>query len=753
MMRMGAFFTGMASRNPYKGRAADPLAKLEQRAGDDTRKMLAAIQRNIVRLRGVVAGAKDPQQLRVRDKLYHEVYAAYAELGAKINGVLKGGVANAAMLSAEAVISSLSAHGRDLFRFSMERAKRYWRYICPENGRSLAATMTDKMSEDLVETLRRATVEVERQAAVEGWTRDEIRKAIEDKWAEISKDDRNFKFVDRSGRAWENGRYCQMLARTTATRVYNDSFLDRLAEEGFNLVKVSSHGSEPDCDICRAWGGKICVISGKGGKYPTVEDARAAGVFHPNCMCTWEYVDEDEDRAELEKQALKAGEKVDWNDPEAVEKHKSGGEEEKRKSDGEKAPTPITVDSLLALAKGSANDPQAKDFNLRQDELPIAKDFIELLNARVGALGLKHFTRLEFCRGVDWNASVRFGTFKVNIDSLKNAEKLWDKNQREAQDRKDGKAWLVASSRDKFVQVLVDHELGHWAQQGNNRYKEIGAEFKKAKNNPAKLPSLYAKTNEMEFFAECYAQYHADKSRLTESQRKMVELVQDGLQEKYRQANERQAEGRKYGDKGRDEGTVQVVTTPEPFKLEKSLEPSPELAKFMADAGIARQTEPLDLSVTNPGFREDPGRHDNCTHCVVSAFLRLHGYDVQATPTKPGETFKADVYWENKSKRPLSAEARTADIYEAMQEFGSGAVAMVRIPTSATHSDGHVFLAMNQGGEITFYDGQTGNSENCHVTILNAPVEGRQAEKSWIMRLDDNRLTEEARECFKRSRK
>lgn len=323
-MRMGAFFTGMASRNPYKGRAADPLAKLEQRAGDDTRKMLAAIQRNIVRLRGVVAGAKDPQQLRVRDKLYHEVYAAYAELGAKINGVLKGGVANAAMLSAEAVIGSLSAHGRDLFRFSMERAKRYWRYICPENGRSLAATMTDKMSEDLVETLRRATVEVERQAAVEGWTRDEIRKAIEDKWAEISKDDRNFKFVDRSGRAWENGRYCQMLARTTATRVYNDSFLDRLAEEGFNLVKVSSHGSEPDCDICRAWGGKICVISGKGGKYPTVEDARAAGVFHPNCMCTWEYVDEDEDRVELEKQALKAGEKVDWSDPEAVEKRMKG---------------------------------------------------------------------------------------------------------------------------------------------------------------------------------------------------------------------------------------------------------------------------------------------------------------------------------------------------------------------------------------------------------------------------------------------
>lgn len=62
------------------------------------------------------------------------------------------------------------------------------------------------------------------------------------------------------------------------------------------------------------------MISGKGGKYPTVEEARTAGVFHPNCMCTWEYVDEDDDRNELERQALKAGERVDWNDPEAVEK-------------------------------------------------------------------------------------------------------------------------------------------------------------------------------------------------------------------------------------------------------------------------------------------------------------------------------------------------------------------------------------------------------------------------------------------------
>jgi hypothetical protein len=389
------------------------------------------------------------------------------------------------------------------------------------------------MSEDLVETLRRATVEIERQAAVEGWTMDEIRKAIEDKWAEISKNDRNFKFVDKSGRAWENGRYCQMLARTTATRVWNDSFLDRLAEEGFNLVKVSSHGSEPDCDVCRAWSGVICVISGKSDKYPTVEEARQAGVFHPNCMCTWEYVDEDEDRAEIERQG-KAG-KVDWNDLEAVERRNGGGGE-----------------------------------------------------------------------GRDGDAD------------------------------------------------------------GSN-----------------------------------------------------------------------------------DAGRLAPAKDPEPFSLDKSLEPSPELVRFMGKAGVARQKEPLDLSVTNPGFGEEFGRHDNCTHCVVAGFLRLHGYDVIATPTGVGESYNAASYWKNAQKSELSLETLSADINEKMQEMGDGTIAMVRIPTSAKSTNGHVFLAMNSENGVFFYDCQTGNSGNCDVTIANAPL--GSISHAWIMRIDNDVLTEQAMPCFTRN--
>ncbi len=295
----------------------DPLKKVERRADSDARKMLGMMREHIIRVRGLIASAKNAQQARNREALYRSITQAYRELGGKMDETLKAGAENAATVSAKSVAQKLVDLGKGLVRFSKERAKRYWRYICPEGSRGLAATATDKMSSNLIDTLRRAMVEIERQAAIEGWPRDKIRRAIEDRWAELSKNDSNYKFVDKSGRAWENGRYVQMLARTTATRVYVDSYLDRLAEEGYNYFKISQLGAEPDCGVCRVWNGVICSIVG-GGNYPTIEDARAAGVFHPNCQCTVEYVDELIDKDELERQG-KAG-KVDWKDPEAVGK-------------------------------------------------------------------------------------------------------------------------------------------------------------------------------------------------------------------------------------------------------------------------------------------------------------------------------------------------------------------------------------------------------------------------------------------------
>lgn len=201
-------------------------------------------------------------------------------------------------------------------------------------------------------------------------------------------------------------------------------------------------------------------------------------------------------------------------------------------------PKPLTIESLISLAKGSVSDPQTKDFNLKQNELPLAKAIIDTLNARLSEQGLKRFTRIEFTHGEKWNGMVRFGSFKVNVDAFKDLDKAFAS----AAESTGGKPWLVHSTRENIIGVLIDHELGHWAQQGNNRFREIREEYTKAKRKAALLPSMYAKTNEMEFFAECYAQYHADKSKLTDGQRRMVELVKDGLAEQYLKACARQVE-------------------------------------------------------------------------------------------------------------------------------------------------------------------------------------------------------------------
>lgn len=166
---------------------------------------------------------------------------------------------------------------------------------------------------------------------------------------------------------------------------------------------------------------------------------------------------------------------------------------------------------------------------------------------------------------------------------------------------------------------------------------------------------------------------------------------------------------------------------------------------------IPHSDKPLDLAETNPGFLKELGTHDNCTHCVVAGFLRLHGYDVVATSTGRDEPYNASCFWKNGPMAELSLETLTADINEKMQEMGDGAVAQIRIPMSATSMNGHVFLAINKSDEdgVVLYDCQTGNSDNCGVTIANAPTES--ASHAWIMRLDDNELTENAKKCFKRS--
>lgn len=91
-------------------------------------------------------------------------------------------------------------------------------------------------------------------------------------------------FTDKAGRKWDLASYTEMATRTTTARAALQGHIDNQTKFGNDLVKVSSIGVT--CPICARWQGRALSISGKTPGYPALEEARADGLFHPNCKHT-----------------------------------------------------------------------------------------------------------------------------------------------------------------------------------------------------------------------------------------------------------------------------------------------------------------------------------------------------------------------------------------------------------------------------------------------------------------------------------
>lgn len=86
--------------------------------------------------------------------------------------------------------------------------------------------------------------------------------------------------VDKSGKQWQLDSYAEMLYRTKTVEARNMGMANRMVENGYDLVQVSIHGAD---DVCGDWEGKILSLNGDTPGYPTVDEATADGLFHPNC--------------------------------------------------------------------------------------------------------------------------------------------------------------------------------------------------------------------------------------------------------------------------------------------------------------------------------------------------------------------------------------------------------------------------------------------------------------------------------------
>lgn len=104
-------------------------------------------------------------------------------------------------------------------------------------------------------------------------------------------------FIDKSGRSWDLASYAEMSTRTAAAQASVQGHLDKLVENGEDLVIVSDAPEE--CELCAPFEGEVLSISGDSvgevtgedldGNPVTVtveysmDDAIAEGLFHPNC--------------------------------------------------------------------------------------------------------------------------------------------------------------------------------------------------------------------------------------------------------------------------------------------------------------------------------------------------------------------------------------------------------------------------------------------------------------------------------------
>jgi Phage minor capsid protein 2. len=87
-------------------------------------------------------------------------------------------------------------------------------------------------------------------------------------------------FVDRANRQWDIVSYSEMASRTIFMRANVAGFIETAYENGQNHVIVSAHANS--CPLCQVWENRILSLQAD-GKYPSLDEAMAGGLFHPNC--------------------------------------------------------------------------------------------------------------------------------------------------------------------------------------------------------------------------------------------------------------------------------------------------------------------------------------------------------------------------------------------------------------------------------------------------------------------------------------
>ncbi|KAB1443068.1 phage minor capsid protein [Pseudodesulfovibrio senegalensis] len=137
---------------------------------------------------------------------------------------------------------------------------------------------TAQMQEQTRKTLKRDLMTIHQKATENGWSSGKAYRELRDT---VMTNTPDFTFTDRAGRKWKPEGYLRMVSRTLMAQAQRESHEAAYTEAGVDLVKVSIHGTK--CKKCNPWEGKVLSLTGATKGHATVDDARKAGLFHPNC--------------------------------------------------------------------------------------------------------------------------------------------------------------------------------------------------------------------------------------------------------------------------------------------------------------------------------------------------------------------------------------------------------------------------------------------------------------------------------------
>ena len=308
------------------------LGKLIKQADAAAESASRLVLRAMREIRGELALLADELNLTGsaadRDKAYQMIQKKMARLSRRLDALMD---AQNHLAGKTAAKSAEEMTGLEV-KYSAARANAIIELVTPAQGENLAAVFTENMAQHSINALQEATVAVMREQAVAGGTMKEMKKALGERWQKaISAPP---VFTDAGGHTWDTGAYLQMNIRTNTMRVYNDCLVDDVARTtGSDLVRVST-GGDPMCRLCAPWEGAILSVSGKTKGFPTYEQARQAGCFHPNCVHTIETVDDVWDGDEIELQKAHPVDKATATDPDAMDERKYKMDQERYRRQG-----------------------------------------------------------------------------------------------------------------------------------------------------------------------------------------------------------------------------------------------------------------------------------------------------------------------------------------------------------------------------------------------------------------------------------